>query len=108
MNFDVLFCVNRIVKNENFDFAKCSWNISGSREKKDIKVSRANSDTHFELQSQLFNPNYNIAYLKEEFYNFDNNNLINFDNAYKVLSTISFDWDYKLLLFTLLKMTKIK
>ena len=109
MNFDVLFCVSMIKKSQSFEFAHINWNIAGSKNTADLRLTKSDEPLKMEIQSQLFGQMYERGYLvfNSNLYNFMDPGLIQIDNCYRILSTISFDWNYKILLFVLLKMTKI-
>lgn len=109
MHLDICFC-DALVKNEGeFIFNASKWYISGSVEERNVKIS--SSDFKYDkdqgLSSLVFKDDtlrIGVSGVADPFYNFDNQYMIENDPCYKILSTIAFDWEYKLLVYILMKM----
>lgn len=110
MKLDICFCDALVRGKSEFDFNASRWNISGSNEEENLKIS--SSDFKFDpdqgFSSMIFKDQtlkIGVSGIFEGFYSFKDSYRIENDSIYKSLSTIAFDWNYKLLAYVLMKIS---
>ena len=107
MDFDVKVFKNYSLNQKKFDYDNVEWNISGNNTGKNFVVSTASTPEKM-ICSDFFKLRGSSSLeLKKEYYDFKDEYFINNDNAYKVLSTMAFDWSVRMLFFSLIKDSKM-
>jgi len=106
MDFDIKIFKGYALNQSRVDFDGVQWDISGSNEGRDLTVSSSTLENIVYTDFFVFKGVSKLM-LKEEYYDFKNEDCINNDNAYKVLSTMAFDWSIKMLFYSLVKDSKM-
>ena len=109
MSFDTKCCVALISKQDTFMYWGFEWLIQYNEETKEIKLTSEYWDKGFP-HSFLFQPTNetgSCVALRDCFRDFRKLELIEGDLPYKILSTLSMDFKYKLFVYALVKLPRI-